>query len=353
MQVRTQPFIHLHTHLSAAKEIAVKRAEVFTRISPTAFVRLVDSVAPRTEDESILASETAAGLSPRLVIVDPSDTGSADVVRRRFLVVDARKTEDFDRVHLRESLSFPLLRLRQDRMPYELIATRHASDRIVVCVDWDGEPGAEAVELVTKLVQTGWANAVLLSGGRGLGVSHFIGASSVLLCDAGLRSLVSVRPELFEGSASEEVVASARAEVEAAALLLPGAGAASTIRRGSVRPDGSFGSFRVRAGGSLRGGGGSVISGIGSSRGGGTPLTQLSSVAEEGFSGSYGGPVDTDRGPGTAGIASPPHARAYSISSRMTSGAASIGGAPMKLLAGSRATGAGLPGQSFSHSPRF
>lgn len=166
---------------------------------------------------------------------------------------------------------------------------------------------------------------------------------------AGIKGLLALRPELFEGSAAEHAIASARADVAAAEALLPGHGAALTIRRGSVRPGGSLGSFR--AGGSLRGSGGSVISGMGggggggSVRGGGTPFSGRSSLT--GFDPSMGG-----RAAGVAALS--PGSRAPSISSRMTSGGAStIGGAPMRLLAGGKADGAAAPGQSFGHCPRF
>ena len=163
---------------------------------------------------------------------------------------------------------------------------------------------------------------------------------------AGIKGLLALRPELFEGSAAEHAIASARADVAAAEALLPGHGAALTIRRGSVRPSGSLGSFR--AGGSLRGSGGSVISGMGgggSVRGGGTPFSGPTSLA--GFNPSMGG-----RAAGVAALS--PGSRAPSISSRMTSGGAStIGGAPMRLLAGGKADGAAVPGQSFGHCPRF
>ena len=139
----------------------------------------------------------------------------------------------------------------------------------------------------------------------------------------GIKSLAATQPQLFEGESAERITATARAELEMAELLLPGVGASSTIRRGSVRPDGTFGTFRT--GGSLRGSGGSVVSsGFGyaglSPRGGGTPLSRAPSLS----------------------------------SSRVSSGVAStIGGAPMNLLAGSRGSRARSPGTSFSHSSRF
>jgi len=150
---------------AAAKEIISRRAEIFPRISATALIRLAaDAAAPRI-DESI-AAVASTGLTPRVVVVDASDVGSSDPIDRKLLIIDARTAEEFELVRLRDSLSFPLLKLRQDRgMPYPLIAARHAADKVVVCVDWEEGPTSEAVELVSKLVSTGWANAVLLSGG--------------------------------------------------------------------------------------------------------------------------------------------------------------------------------------------
>ena len=138
---------------------------MFPRISPAIFMQLVSETSSPRIDESISAV-AAMGVSPRLVVVDPSDCGRMEAVDQRVLIVDARRPEDFELMHLRGSLSFPILKLRQDHMPYTLIATKHAPDRVVVCVDWDEGPGSEAVELVSKLVQTGWSNAVLLTGGE-------------------------------------------------------------------------------------------------------------------------------------------------------------------------------------------
>lgn len=314
----------LNTKSLTAKEIVSRRSEPFPRISGGSFLRLVsESVVPQA-DESIASVRGVepAGLSPRLVVVDAGDVGGSAAADRKLLIIDARRAEEHELVRVRDSISFPLLKLRQDRgMPYALLAARHAADKVVVCCDWEEGPGSEAVELVTKLVATGWANAVLLTGG--------------------IKGLLHLRPELFEGSAAEHAVSSALAEAAAAETLLPGEGPDSTLRRGSVRPDGSFGSFR--SGGALRGSGGSVVSGMGDSRRG-TPLTR------------YSGPRSVAGGGGGRAGASgfSPGSRAPSISSRMTTGAAStIGGAPMRLLAGGSAAGAAAPGQSFSHSPRF
>jgi hypothetical protein len=144
---------------AAAHELAIKRAEPFKRISSAAFLRAADS--PMTK-ESIDAAVSYTS-SPRIVIVGATDS-ACGVSDSQPLIVDCRTHEEYEKCHYITSISFPILKMRQDRMPYALIATRHRADRLVVITDWD-ESGGEAVELVTKLVQTGWANAVLLSGG--------------------------------------------------------------------------------------------------------------------------------------------------------------------------------------------
>lgn len=320
---------------ASAHEIAVKRSEPFPRISAAAFSRALDA-----PGSSPSASETIGAVaasfsgctppSPRIVVVGADSVGN-DTESGLPLVVDARSDEEYDKVHFTPSLSFSTLKLRQDKMPYPLIATRHRPDRLVVVVDWD-ESG-EAAELATKLVQTGWANVALLSGG--------------------LKNIAVVKPHLFEGVSAAACIAEAAIDAAAVDSLRPGSGAWLTVRRGSVRPTEAYkASLRSRndRGSVISAAGSSVFVACSSSHSATNTGATSESYRDHGMRGLNpmrsalpGLRASVETANSHAG------SRAPSISS-LVSGS-TIGGAPMRLLAGS-ATDA-RPGVSFSKSERF
>jgi hypothetical protein len=103
----------------------------------------------------------AADGGPRIVVVDPSESGGRDsMASSRLCILDARDPTEYSMFHLSSALSAPLMCFRQDRFPGEfahvqtaLVACRHRADRHIIIVDWDEKA---AVEVATRLAASGW-----------------------------------------------------------------------------------------------------------------------------------------------------------------------------------------------------
>lgn len=146
----------------------MRRGEEFGRLTAR------DVAAALTEDEARMDSalvdtaSSAAGsgsgrAGPRVVVVDAADMGSQTLAARHWLLVDVREAEEYAAFHLEGSISFPLTRLRQDRVPAELHAFRHKEDRHLVLVDYEERV---AIEVAGRLRPLGtYPNLWVLTGG--------------------------------------------------------------------------------------------------------------------------------------------------------------------------------------------
>ena len=60
-----------------------------------------------------------------------------------FLLIDMREPEDYERFHIREALSFPGPRIRQDKILPQLFQYRNKEDKIIILYHFDEKKGIE------------------------------------------------------------------------------------------------------------------------------------------------------------------------------------------------------------------
>lgn len=168
----------------SAQAVSKRRDEVFKRIKCSTLARLIrDSEVAESiyglaegDDEcddrssvraSVAASQSVAPTAASSVTVAGSvlsvvqtDAETVDGMKDH-VVYDLREAEDFNSHHITTALSYPATLLNRDKITPELYKLK-SSEKILVVYHKDDSLGAP---VATQLVQRGWENVYLLSGG--------------------------------------------------------------------------------------------------------------------------------------------------------------------------------------------
>jgi hypothetical protein len=205
----------LRQHIVTPRGTAMRRDEVFSRVSPKELYRLVVStdVAPVVERLGAAAAAHQADDEGTLRVVTTAAgdrvSGGSPAPALPFLLLDTRDDrEAYDRAHLLNSLHCPRFDIMtRDRIPIELHTARRLLQEVLVVSD----SAREAEEVATKLVRTGYAAA----GARVLNVP--------------LAAMLAAFPLAFDGPEAE--AAAAEAAAAAATENTGGGGAGKAARR--------------------------------------------------------------------------------------------------------------------------
>lgn len=153
-----------HVHLPSTREVLTRRDEDFGRVSAVALAGLLAS-APATDAGAAGAgtAATGGGAGVRTVVHDAAAAGASTLASAATLIFDVRDDDDFSKLRIVDSVSWPLFRVHQDKVPPLLISARHNAHKRVVIVD---ENERAAAEVARKLVTSGaYPSVAILTGG--------------------------------------------------------------------------------------------------------------------------------------------------------------------------------------------
>lgn len=156
------------------RQIVQQRDEIFARISAQELFQLIAhvDVHPKESVNNPISSASHTG-GPRIVTIDSEDTGPGIPSHQAadpFILLDVRQNESYSRFHIMDSMNMPKnIYLTQDRVPNELFAIkRQKSPPKLIIID-ESTGGVfkekEAIEVATRLVQQGYMNVHVLTGG--------------------------------------------------------------------------------------------------------------------------------------------------------------------------------------------
>lgn len=122
----------------------------------------------RTPERSQAASSQLAGEEISSVLGSPraptlvSVNAVSDRRSRPYLLLDLRERVEFDQCHLKTAVSYPAQRLRHDKITPDLFWFKNRESHVIVI--YGGEE-REAAEVATMMVEKGWENIFMMSGG--------------------------------------------------------------------------------------------------------------------------------------------------------------------------------------------
>lgn len=83
-------------------------------------------------------------------------------VETDFLLLDMRDSDEYEQYHIKEALSFPGPKIKQDKTIPQLFQYKNKEEKIIVLYHFDEKKG---IEYVNQFYEKGYDNVYLLSGG--------------------------------------------------------------------------------------------------------------------------------------------------------------------------------------------
>lgn len=170
-----------------AQSIAKRRNELFKRVKLSTLLRLVkenevsesvfaladndvggDNVSVTRAPSVTAASSAAHSVSGSVVSVVESDIGMLE--NPEYLLLDLREPGEFEQCHIHSSQNYPAAMIARDKYTPELFRMKSQKDKICILYHEDDRAGAP---YATQLVQKGWENIYLLSGGLSDAREHY------------------------------------------------------------------------------------------------------------------------------------------------------------------------------------
>eukprot|EP01006_Ploeotia_vitrea_P025372 TRINITY_DN58245_c0_g1_i1.p1 TRINITY_DN58245_c0_g1~~TRINITY_DN58245_c0_g1_i1.p1 ORF type:complete len:383 (+),score=175.53 TRINITY_DN58245_c0_g1_i1:269-1417(+) len=136
--------------------------EIFRRIKRLTLARLMWEQEEKEESVYQLGQDD----STSVVTVDTVDE-NAQLFRATddFLLLDVRSHKEFKVNCIRGAINFPAIMLRQDNFIRDVYAYRNKENKVIVVYDAEDAENGDGASFTTKLIQKGFANIVLLTGG--------------------------------------------------------------------------------------------------------------------------------------------------------------------------------------------
>jgi len=223
------------THITT-REYLKRRDELFRRVKPLSLYHLL--VDNEEKVESIYDIPEKEEAKSATVVVTGADD-SAEVHDKPYLILDVREESEFDECHIMEARSFPASRISQDRVSPELFRYKNKEDRLIVLYDADEKIGAAAA---TLMVQKGWENVYLLTGGLRVTAAKF-----PLLIEGELPEVLKMEPPKT-GASRYSSAGSTRMHTARTGRSVAGTSVAGSVRGGPGASTESIAGSSVRTG---------------------------------------------------------------------------------------------------------
>ena len=143
-----------------ARECAMRRDEIFYRVSADALFHLYSEYEGDDENESILeVSSSGRSLGPRIVTHSQDFTPEYS---RPYLILDVREEHIFADHHLMQAKSFPSAYLKRDQLHPEVYRFKNKEDSLIILYCDDERVSKDCAKI---MVDRGIDNVYLLTGG--------------------------------------------------------------------------------------------------------------------------------------------------------------------------------------------
>eukprot|EP00741_Cyanophora_paradoxa_P011180 tig00020554_g10800.t1 len=141
-----------------------RKDEIFKRIKVSTLGSLIDA---ETEEESVYSlvdTEGGPSSTTKTSTHDATSTGqSSGQYNKKYLLLDVRDKDEYDKCHIRTAMSHPAAKLNQiNAFTADMIRYKNQKERIMVIYDDDEKIAAAAA---TMLAERGFENLYMLTGG--------------------------------------------------------------------------------------------------------------------------------------------------------------------------------------------
>ncbi|GAB5353464.1 hypothetical protein AAMO2058_000038200 [Amorphochlora amoebiformis] len=153
---KVKPVVKTGVHVGNIKKPLCTKGEIFHRVNRGQLSQLM-----LTSEYSEEQIQDLPGSARRTVEVNEQDEASK--CSQDFLLLDFRDIKDYKKCHIKGATQYSPLRIRRDQFTAELYAYRNKSDKIVIV--YEEKECKAGIDAATLLVQKGYSNIYLLTGG--------------------------------------------------------------------------------------------------------------------------------------------------------------------------------------------
>ena len=164
--------------------ISKRKSEMFKRVKGSTIIKLIKSAqANQTEsiynlgsgepnlnqaenqkddNQSIISQQTAKSNITNVTAVTYATDMLGNLSEIDYIILDLREECDYERIHLREAVSFPAVNISRDKFTHQLIMMKNKPGKMIILYHNDERSG---IPYANNFFQKGYDNVYFLSGG--------------------------------------------------------------------------------------------------------------------------------------------------------------------------------------------
>ena len=165
--------------------ISKRKSEMFKRVKGSTIIKLIKSAQanqtesiynlgsgepnlsqppedPKDDSKSITSQQTAKSNITNVTAVTYATEMLGNLSDIDFIILDLREVCDYDRIHLKEAVSFPAVNISRDKFTHQLIMMKNKPGKMIILYHNDERNG---IPYANNFFQKGYDNVYFLSGG--------------------------------------------------------------------------------------------------------------------------------------------------------------------------------------------
>ena len=172
------------TQFMSDQLISKRKSEMFKRVKGSTIIKLIKAAqenqkesiynlgsgepnlsqqeVPKDDNQSIASQQTAKSNITNVTAVTYATYMLGNLSEIDFIILDLRETCDYERIHLKEAISFPAVNITRDKFTNQMIMMKNKPGKMIILYHNDERSG---IPYANNFFQKGYDNVYFLSGG--------------------------------------------------------------------------------------------------------------------------------------------------------------------------------------------
>ena len=164
--------------------ISKRKSEMFKRVKGSTIIKLIKAAQanqtesiynlgsgepnlnqqedPKDDNKSIASQQTAKSNITNVTAVTYATDMLGNLSEIDFIILDLREASDYERIHLREAISFPAVNITRDKFTHQMLMMKNKPGKMIILYHYDERNG---IPYANTFFQKGYDNVYFLSGG--------------------------------------------------------------------------------------------------------------------------------------------------------------------------------------------
>ena len=164
--------------------ISKRKSEMFKRVKGSTIIKLIKAAQanqtesiynlgsgepnpnkieePKDDNQSVASQQTAKSNITNVTAVTYATDMLGNLSEIDYIILDLREECDYERIHLKDSISFPAVNISRDKFTHQLIMMKNKPGKMIILYHNDERNG---IPFANNFFQKGYDNVYFLSGG--------------------------------------------------------------------------------------------------------------------------------------------------------------------------------------------